>query len=496
MGAMVAAVSKKNEDTIPKVIVMLKELMHRGDDAHGVATPSLAITAESIEELTAENIRSSTALGHNLRRIFSRDRPQPVRGEGFTLVFEGRLFPSPLTAEVDGVMETLKPDLQRNAGHIIERLNGAYTFAITYPDKVIAGRDTMGTYPLYYGENGTTCAVASERKALWAIGIKDVNSFPPGNLAMIDVHGFSFKQIKTISQPPLESMEIEAAAKRLQDLLLKSVRERVSDVKEVAVAFSGGLDSSVIASLAKANGVDVHLVSVGLENQSETRYAEVAAKALGLPLHVQTYGLDEVKVALSKVLWLIEEPNVMKVSIAIPLYWVAETASKLGYHVLLSGQGGDELFGGYQRYLREYTQSGAAAVENAMYRDVALSYETNLQRDNHVCSFHKMDLRLPFVDCDVAHFALSLPLGLKIESVKDHLRKRILRRVAQNLGLPIPIANKTKKAIQYATGVYRALQKLARKEGLTPGEYVEGAFRGVYPMWVINDKNSHPQHPQ
>jgi len=481
MGAIAAAVSKKNENVVPKLVAMLRELTHRGTDAHGVATPNMVAIAKSIKELFDEDVESSTALGYNLSRILTRDRPQPVQGKGFSLAFEGRLFPPPGVSEAEEVLAMLKSDPQRNAGHIIEGLNGSYAFAIAYPGGVIAGRDTMGTTPLYYGENEAACAIASERKALWALGIRDVRSFPPGNLAVISAEGFSFKPVKTTTQPPLESLETEMGAKRLHNLLLESTRERVLDVNRVAVAFSGGLDSSIVAVLAKMCGVNVHLISVGLEGQPEVRYAEAAAEALGLPIHLQTYTTRDVGEVLPKVLWLMEESDVVKVSIAVPFYWTAETASKLGHNILLAGQGSDELFGGYQRYLKEYAQFGALGVQKAMYRDVASSYETNFQRDNQVCSFHKVELRLPFADRDIAHFSLGLPLSLKIDSTTDPLRKRVLRRVAQSLGMPTFIVNKTKKAVQYTTGVDKALRKLARGRGITLRSMLEEAFRRTYP---------------
>jgi asparagine synthase (glutamine-hydrolysing) len=117
-----------------------------------------------------------------------------------------------------------------------------------------------------------------------------------------------------------------------------------------------------------------------------------------------------------------------------------------------------------------------------MYQDILYCYERNFQRDNQVCSFHKVELRLPFVDRKVVQFGLSLPVSLKIESGEDALRKRVLRRVAQNLGLPQFIVGKPKKAIQYTTGVSKALQRLASNEGLALREYVKKVFRTVYPL--------------
>ncbi len=481
MGAIAAAVNKKGKNAVPEVVVMLKELTHRGADAHGVATPNAITTAESIEKLAITNISSSVVLGYNLSRILPGDQPQPVQGGSFTLVFEGRLFPSSNLSEVDDIVEKLGHNPQRNVNQVIERFEGSYAFAIAVPNNIIAGRDMFGTNPFYYGENDTICAVASERKALWMLGMKNVKSFPPGHVAVVNAQGFSFKTIKTITQLAPEEMDVKYAATHLQNLLLESMKKRISDTKKVAIAFSGGLDSSVIAVLAKNCGINVQLFSVGLENQPEVMFAEKAAEALGLPIHLQTYTTSDVEQILPKVLWLIEEPNSVKASIAIPFYWTAENTSKLEYTILLAGQGGDELFGGYQKYLGDYAQFGVESLQNIMFRDVAKSYEINFQRDNQVCSFHKVELRLPFIDRDVVHFSLSLPLRLKIESAKDRLRKKVLREVAQYLGIPLFIANKTKKAIQYTTGVNEVLQRLAKRKGLTLREYVENNFRKAYP---------------
>jgi len=484
MGALVAAVNKAGENVVPTVVSMLRELKHRGNDGHGVATPDLATSAKTFEELCVNKLSSSVALGHNLSCILPRDHPQPVQGDGFTVVFEGRLFPSPNLPdlpEVNEIVEKLGSNPMRNAGSIIESCDGSYVFALADSNKIVAGRDLFGATPLYYGENDTLCAVASERKALWKIGLEDVRSFPPGQIAIMDNHGFSFCPVKMLRMPPKETVDIETAARALHLLLLESTRKRVSDLEAVAVAFSGGVDSSIVAVLAENVGLDVQLVSVGLEGQREVLFAEKAAEALGLPLHLQTYTVSELEQTLAEVLWLTEEPNPVNACIAVPFYWLAETTSKLGYPVLLAGQGADELFGGYQRYLTEYERSGAEAVEQKMFHDIENAYRANFQRDNQACSYHGVELRLPFIDRDVVDFALRLPLRLKINSVEDRLRKRVLRRAARNLEIPSFVADKPKKAVQYTTGVTKALQSLAKDEGLTLREYVKKAFSRVYP---------------
>ena len=479
MGAVAAAVKKKSENAVPTVLYMLKRLKHRGTDAHGAATPNSTTTANSLEQIAIKNMSSNVALGHNLSHILLENRPQPVLGANFTLAFDGRLFPPSSASDIDAILTMLASDPQKNASSIIKKLKGSYAFAIAYQDKVIAGRDTVGTTPFYYGKNETTSAIASERKALWAIGIKNAESFPPGNLALMTIHGFTFQPIRTITKPSLKPTDMKTAAKQLQILLSESTKERLSDTKKAAVAFSGGLDSSIVAILARICGIEVQLITVGLEDQRELHHARAAAKAVELPLHLRTYSQEDVEQTLPKVLWLIEEPDVTKVGVAIPIYWTAEIASKLGFRILLAGQGADELFGGYHRYLRDYV-AGDEVVRDSMYHDVTTSHEKNFQRDNQACSFHKVELRLPFADQNVVNFSLAVPTQLKIESPEDHLRKRVLRLTAENLGMPPFIVNRRKRAVQYATGVNKALRRLARQENLTLREYVERIFRDVY----------------
>jgi len=483
MGALVAAVNKKKENVVPTVVVMLRELTHRGNDGHGIATPTLTTTATTLEDLKLKDCVSSIALGHNLSCILPRDSFQPVQGNNFTFVFEGRMFPAPNRpdqSELKEFMTQLGSNPMKNASHVLEKLGGSYVFAVADAKKIVVGRDVFGATPLYYGENETACAVASERKALWKLGLKSVRSFPPGQIAIINEQGFSFHTVKELRMPPKEKLEMETAARALQLLLLESTRKQVSDIESVAVAFSGGVDSTVVAVLAKTVGLDVQLISVGLEDQPEVMFTKEAAEALDLPLHLQTYTVSELEQTLAKVLWLIEDPHVINACVAVPFYWLAETASKLGHPVVLAGQGADELFGGYQRYLTEYEKLGVEAVEQKMFYDTKNAYHQNFQRDNQVCSYHGVELRLPFIDCDVVDFGLRLPLRLKINSVEDRLRKRVLRRVAHNLNIPSFMADKPKKAVQYTTGVTKALQRLAKAENLTLREYVDNAFSKVY----------------
>jgi asparagine synthase (glutamine-hydrolysing) len=410
--------------------------------------------------------------------ISSYNRQHYARLGDATVLFDGRIYSPTHSASVtEFVAKKLQQaDRDRASEAFLKEVEGDFSFIIAEPDRIIAGRDPIGVQPLYYGENRTLAALASNRKALWELGIDEVRSFPPGHLAFVSREGFKFKPVKTLAYSQPKAIIMQEAAETLQKLLEQSVRRRVSGTKEVAVAFSGGLDSSVVAFLASKCPVNVHLIHVSLENQPETEEARRAADDLNLPLQVFLFRETDVEKVVSKVVELIEEPDPVKASIGVPFYWTAKKTAEAGFKVLLAGQGADELFGGYQRYVNEYLLHGVKGVRKTMFDDIVKLHESNIERDVKICDFHDVELRLPFAAYQIAEFAVTLPIKLKIERNAASLRKRVLRKVAENMGLPPSIAEKPKKAVQYATGVNSALKKLARKQRMTVAEYVDKLF--------------------
>jgi asparagine synthase (glutamine-hydrolysing) len=477
MGALVAVASKTRESTFATAVIMLDALSLKGDGSCGIASSEEVIVKQAVDELRRGYISSAALIGHKTCGFCPNDEAQPVRIGNCTFIFEGRLLP-PRTGQNAG-LAAKQASTQNGALRFIRRFNGSYIFAANVANGIIIGRDVVGACPLYYGEDERICAAASERKALWKIGLTAVSSFPPGTVALINERGFHFATAKTLKQPPVQRVNLRNAAKRLAKILAQSTREQVADTEEVAVAFSGGVDSCIIAHLVSLWGVTPHLIYVTLQKPRGADPPEEAAQFLGLPLHVAEYSIEEVEKSLPDVLWLVEEPNPLTASIALPLFWVAQQAAGLGLHVLMTGQGADELFGGYARYLGDCERHGLAYVRGRIYRDVVSSYTMNLERDYKVCAFHKVEPRMPFNSPKVIELALSLPVGLNIASPRDKLRKRVLRQVARNLAIPEFVSERPKSAIQYTTGVSLALKKLAAREKISLHEYVETIFKRV-----------------
>ncbi len=479
MGAIIAVINKRGENATETAVAMLKMLKHKGIEAFGIASPTVVKIEKSVEALQNQNLDSLIVVGHGFSKILRHDTPQPTKLEDATLTFEGRIYPAKEVSDAEDVAKKLGKNRKEAIKNLIEESEGCFAFAVAEAEKIIAGRDPMGIQPFYYGENTDFAALASEQKTLWRIGIKTANSFPPGNMAFVDKNGFKFKPIKTLAYLKAEHTTMFVAAKKLQKFLQCSVKERVSGLKEVAVAFSGGLDSSIIAFLAKNSGVDVHLLHVSLKNQPETEQAEMAAEKLELPIHVHFYDTEDVEKVLPKVLWLIEESDPIKASIGIPFYWTAEKTAEMNFKVMLAGQGADELFGGYHRYVHDYLAYGGEKLRETLFNDALKMHKTNFERDFKICAFHDVELRLPFATYQIAKFATELPVELKIEMKNNGLRKLVLRRVAENLGLPQFIVKKPKRAIQYATGINKTLKKLATMKGISMKKYMQETFQTV-----------------
>ncbi|MCJ7424332.1 asparagine synthetase B [Candidatus Bathyarchaeota archaeon] len=472
MGEIIAVLSKKDGNVAKAATTMLESLKHRNVETFGMATPSEIAIETTIKAIQDQEMNSHLIVGHVFSRILDGDRPQPVDLGDATLVFEGRVYSQ--AGQVSDIKTVVKK-LQRNyegAKSLVKEAHGDFVFAMALASRIVAGRDVVGGRPLYYGENEELAALASERKALWRIGIGKTDSFPPGHIALLDKHGFGYERINTLTYSKPRRITMQVAVKELQRVLLHAMKERLSGLKEVTVAFSGGLDSSIIAFLAKQSNVDTNLIHVSLRDQPESGYAKKAAEELGLPIHVCLFKEEDVEKAVPEVVKCVEEPDPIKVSIGIPVYWAAEKTAEMGFKVLLAGQGADELFGGYKRYVDELLLHGNEDARRMMFDDATKIHETNLERDFKICEFNGVELRLPFASFEIVKFAIDLPLNLKIESKQNTARKLVLRHLAENIGLSSSVSSRPKKAIQYATGVASLLRKIAKRKGLTIREYL------------------------
>ncbi len=417
----------------------------------------------------------------------------------FSLVFDGRL--SGLLS-VDGVGLTavrnprrgdtvvslfdrvLKGDadaVARGVSKVVQGFRGSFSLALMNTRYGVVARDVLGVEPLYWGETEGYVGFASERKALWTIGIHTVTAFPPGNVAVISRDDVAQQRAVVLERPRRVDVGLEAAADRLTRLLPRVFTRYLGVDGDLGVFFSGGVDSSLVAKCLIDLGVTPVLYVAGFAASADLDIAARSAAELGCPLRRTVLSLDDAEAVLPQVVYAVEEADVMKIGVGLPLYCAAAAARRDGLRTVFSGQGADELFGGYARYGRYLGEGGLEALGDALWHDVLAVATVNVQRDKGIAWATRIDLVLPFLDLDIVRMALSFPPQLKVEGATDGLRKRVLRATAQRVGLSSEVVGRPKKALQYGSGSQKAIRRIARRRGFRDArEYLAAVFRAVF----------------
>ena len=466
----------------PKFIKMIHAGKHRGRDSFGVWTNEGVLRSDNFDEISAIPDGRIGLIQCRLAIVGSRTHTQPFVNE-ISLVHNGEIynhlllrdylqkqgmsFESDVDSEVIlrlieyffGMGLSISDTIRR----VMFMLNGDYAVAFSdnKKEKIYLFRDPVGIRPLYYSPNGF---FASEKKVLWSIG-EEAYPVKPGHLVEISKTGIKSIQIFSLSELTGKSFEFQKSEVSLSKMLDYSIRLR--SPKNVGVLFSGGLDSSILALLASKYS-NVILYTAGAEGSPDLEWARKVSEKLGLKLREFVFDLDDVENAVGNVIFAIEENNAMNLAIGIPLYFATKLAYRDRIKVLLSGQGADELFGGYYKYLRD---------PSLMYRDIFNLSERNLARDDKVAMFNSVEGRFPFLDLNIIRIALRTPVWYKIN---DNTRKYLLRRVALRLGLPEEVALREKKACQYGTSSQKLLKKIAKKYGMSMSSYTQLAFKKVF----------------
>ncbi len=459
--------------------------MSRGNDSFGLATADSLLFNESLNQLAECEVRSVIAVGYNLNQIFPKDISQPLQRGDLRFAFEGRIYPTSEISDCKKALERIEEPNDIELGEFVKRVEGTYVLAAMHHDRLLIARDLLGCRPLYWGEAKGMMAFASEQKALWTLGIGSPRRLPPGSIYNVASDSAPIQTSTMSEHVTLERIDLDSAAKKLSELLVESVRKRSGDVKSVAIAYSGGVDSAVLASSCRLAGLEVKLFTVAVKDNAELQYARQSAKALEMPLTVKQYSLSDLERSVPDVIWRTEKTDLMNLCIAVPVFWASKLAAEDEFAVIFAGQGADELFGGYDRYITSYQRDGPEKANDMMMRDVQRIAELNLERDDQATAGTKAELRLPFCDWSLVKYGLALPIRLKIGGTEEHLQKLVLRKVAHLQGIPAFISDKPKRAVQYSTGVAASIRLLARRAAMSPQEYVSKQFDRVRSKFLL-----------
>jgi len=360
------------------------------------------------------------------------------------------------------------------------RQRGGWSLLGTIGGRLVGGRDIIGQRPLFWGRNDEFHVFASSRKALWSLGIFTASCIPEGTILEFGMGRSRECRIGELTRPSPQPFEEKQTVAELLKLLYASVRAMTQGFKRVGILFSGGLDSSIVAAIANSLGLETRLYTAAFEDSPDIASAEKAADLLGLGLEVEVVSFDEVEDVLRRTIWEMESPDSIQVCVGMAIEVAARTAVGEGESLLLSGCGADELFGGYSKYLQGYRMFGEERVGEMMFRAVRGLGSRDLLRDGAIGEANRVQLSAPFLDLELVRFGLEIPVNLKFYGIDDGLRKRVLRRAAQVVGVPQEMVDRPKKAAQYSSKSLATVKKLAGREGLSLQGYLESIFNEVF----------------
>lgn len=241
----------------------------------------------------------------------------------------------------------------------------------------------------------------------------------------------------------------------LKELLSRAVEESLED--KLAISFSGGLDSTIIAAIAKKHA-QIELFTAGAKNSSDMECSEKVAKEWEMqltPVIIDEQNAIENYGKCSKLLQL----DFLRLEIMVPVYSVAEAAAKKDHKVLLFGTAAEELFVGYERYYL-YKQQGKDL--DALLRE---EYKNLPQREiawtKKVCREFDIEARFPLYNKELANFIFSIPLEERMSD--QELKKGLLREAGKILQVPEIVLKRRKKAMQYGSGIHKILMRNREK---------------------------------
>lgn len=361
------------------------------------------------------------------------------------------------------------------------RLRGMFAFALMSDDRLVLARDPIGIKPLYVG-SGTVgdgrqvLAFSSELTGLceWA---DEVREFPPGHI--YDSRS-GFHRYYRVPTPTPEHRPVEDHVALVREGLERAVASHMMSDVPVGAFLSGGLDSSVIAALARRHVDELHTFSVGTEGSSDLRAARVVAEHIGSTHHEYVITLDDVRRELPDIVAHLESFDLDIVRSAIPTHFCARLASQF-VKVILTGEGADELFAGY-RFHHEFHDFDA--LHRELCRSVGTLHNINLQRADRLTMRHGVEGRVPFLDTDFIDMALRIPAEVKLPLSETGRRteKWVLRTACADL-LPAEIVWRVKEQFDEGSGIVDLvtasvadlLTDAAERSGFDPAAYRESA---------------------
>jgi len=474
MSSIAGIYTENSNNAATKLGLLLQNMQHRGKDGFGTFVDNTLNYYKNIEAV-CNSKTGNIGIGHSLMKIGnSPDQPLEGFNSDLILAFTGEIFNySELEGKLNGnslktssdseaILHFFEENMEKGKSiqEIVKEFysiaRGEFAVALILDDKLYAFRDILGKEPLWFGCINKGFALASEPQALQKINASCLHPIIPGHL--IEFSGKKVNIFQIISREEVLKQSSSADLKQMQKLLEESVFLRTRDITKAGLFFSGGIDSALLALTLKPLVPHLRLYTAGMENSKDVEEAGQVADSLGIQISIFEINNQEISYYADLTKDVLGFSNQLQLEIGIPEFIAAKEASKDNQQVVFSGQGADELFAGYAHFCTVLKEKGYTGVEESVINHCKQIWARNLYRDDIVSMHHSLELRVPYLDTYFVKSAISIPAKEKILNPEDRIRKHALRKLAFEMGIDRELSMKPKKAIQYSSGISKALR--------------------------------------
>ena len=477
---------KDTSDSIrPKVLKMVKKVRHRGPDWSGIYSSKNAIMAHERLAIVDPTSGKQPLISDDNKKAIA------VNGEIYNHLELRDNFAKDYKFRTDSDCEIILALHKKNKYDFLNQLNGIFAFALydSDNDTYFIARDHMGIIPLYIGwDKKGTLYVASELKSLEGVCSK-IELFPPGHYLesnkgdYVKWYNPEWVKFNNVS-------DAKTSISELHDSLSSAVKRQLMSDVPYGVLLSGGLDSSITSALAKrfsskriesgdtqdAWWPQLHSFSVGLEGSPDLKAAKVVSDHIGTIHHEIIFTIQEGIDALRDVIYHLETYDITTVRASTPMYLMARAIKSLGIKMVLSGEGADELFGGYLYF---HKAPSAEELHNETVRKLNKLHQYDCLRANKALAAWGIEGRVPFLDKEFIEVAMNINPKDKMIN-KDRIEKWVIRKAFEEY-LPDEVLWRQKE--QFSDGVgyswIDSLKDLVSKE--ITDEQMESASK-KYPI--------------
>ena len=421
---------KKDLD-IKHVQQLSQRMRHRGPD---------------MQDFQLNSERTSVITHERLAIIDLHTGKQPIQGtHDAYVVHNGEIYNHQIlknttlnecTFRTQSDSETIIKLYEKFGVEVCQHLDGVFSFIIMDGEKYMVARDPIGVKPLYYGFDAEGAFYTASEMKVIEDQVMKLEAFPPGHYYTKET---GFVKYYEPEWEDYRKCQDDLDYEKLRNSLIEATRKRLMSHVPLGVLLSGGLDSSLISSitarLLKEEGKTLHSFSVGLDDSApDVIAAKEVAEFIGTEHHSIHFTFEEGLEIIQKLIWHLETYDVTSIRASTPMYLMSKYITEKGIKVVLSGEGSDEIFGGYLYF---HNAPNEEEFQKETIRRVKLLSTADCLRADKSTMAWALEARVPFLDKQFLDVAMKIHAKYKQPNrAEDKIEKYILRKAFEDIETP------------------------------------------------------------